>query len=208
MAEIYAVVKETKKISSMTRTIHLQDALSYDEKQAHYFGVTLLNDEGNAADLTGCQVTGKFKRADNATVELNGTVSGNTASLVLAQSCYLAEGRFTLEMYLVKPGTNSTKRNIMRVRGMIEKNSSEPIIDPGEVVPDLDDVVAMMEEMEAAAEDAREAAAEAAASKSVRYDSTQSLTDAQKSTARQNIGAAQISPTDASGSGTGMLIVY
>lgn len=36
----------------------------------------------------------------------------------------------------------------------------------------------------------------------------QSKTTAQKTTARQNIGAAQISPTDSSSSGTGMLIVY
>lgn len=36
----------------------------------------------------------------------------------------------------------------------------------------------------------------------------QSKTTAQKSMARQNIGAAQISPTDSDGASTGMLITY
>lgn len=42
----------------------------------------------------------------------------------------------------------------------------------------------------------------------VLYSKAQSLAGAQKAQARENIGAAQVSPTDFNGSGTGMFIEY
>ena len=49
---------------------------------------------------------------------------------------------------------------------------------------------------------------ESALGAGVRFDTTQTLTDAQKLQGRRNIGAAKISPTDSGGSDAGMLVVY
>ena len=80
--------------------------------------------------------------------------------------------------------------------GTMEITETGNVIQPGTPIPDLPQRLAAIDDMEAAT-----AAANAAASKSVRYDTTQSLTDAEKTTARINIGAAKIYAE-----GTGLMI--
>lgn len=138
--------------------------------------------------------------ADGSTVPLTGTIDGNLAYVELDGECYAVEGPISV---FVKWVNGSPETTLISFFGTVEITETGVVIQPRVPIPDLPQLLASIEEMQEAT-----AAAEAAAEKSVRYDTAQSLTDAQKSTARQNIGAAHISPTDASGSETGMLIVY
>lgn len=155
---------------------------------------------GKAPLALGGNCAGTAILQDGSTVPLTGTISDNEAYVELDNACYQVEGTITVH---VKWVSGSLETTLISFYGTVEITETGAVIQPSTPIPDLPELLASIEEMQEAT-----AAAEAAATKSVRYDTTQSLTDAQKTTARQNIGAAQISPTDSSGSGTGMLIVY
>ena len=156
--------------------------------------------QNGAPVALGGQCAGTAILADGSTVPLTGTIDGNQAYVELDSVCYTVEGQISV---FVKWVDGTLETTLIAFIGTVKLTETGAVIQPGTPIPDIAQLLAAIEEMQEAT-----AAAEAAAEKSVRYDTTQSLTDAQKTTARQNIGAALISPTDASGSGTGMLIVY
>lgn len=170
-----------------------------EEAGAHVFRIAGRTAQGAALPLAGT-VLAKFLRADDVTVDVNGTITDGVISLKMAADCYHAPGRFSVVIYL-SDGVDSVA--VYAAVGKISRGTSGQELDSGAPVPSLVQLQAAYNSALAAA-----AYAEAAASKSVRYDTAQSLTDAQKSQARQNIGAVQISPTDSGGSATGMLIIY
>lgn len=78
-------------------------------------------------------------------------------------------------------------RTILWVEGYVERNISDELVDPGHPVGNIANAIASAQN---AAQEAYLAAADArsAASHSVIYDNTQSLTASQKAVARSNIG--------------------
>ena len=151
---------------------------------AHTWQVACLKND-IPVDLSGASVTAYFLRVDGNAVMVTGEATGNVASVTLTQECYAFAGGLRGVMRITDPETEavvSMAEHAFVVRPAVDAGG---IIDPGEVIPSIDELIAMIDEMEEAA-----AAAEAAATKSVRYDSAQTLTDAQKEQARGNIDAA------------------
>ena len=117
------------------------------DNNAHTWRVTVL-DDGEAAQVTG-SVTGYFVRPDGNTVTVQGSMAGNVASVVLAQACYAQEGDVKAVMRLsTADGAKVTlAAMILPVRNVL----TDSIIDPGEVIPSLDDLlaqIAIMEQLE------------------------------------------------------------
>lgn len=200
MAEINCIINQTVLMSEPTKKIHLREPLAYNNANAHAMRVTVFNDDGNEMDLTGVGVTGSMKRCDNYTVEpINGTVSGNVAEVLLPASCYVVPGRFTFTMNLTG---NGTTRTVLWVEGMVERNTTDSIVDPGTPVSNIDQAIGRANSAASAAETAAASATEAAsdataaASSAVRYDAQQDLTEAQMTLARSNIRAALIEYTE------------
>ena len=104
---------------------------------------------GVPVSLTGVSVIGHFLRADGNTVQLTGTVDGNTAFVRLLASCYAVEGQFTLVIKLSGGGVTGT---IRMVDGTVVNTTNGAVIDPGSVIPDLTDYLAVVEDAEEAAE--------------------------------------------------------
>lgn len=99
--------------------------------------------------LNGTSVVGHFTRADGNTIVINGgAVTGDTAVISLPQACYAVEGTFTLAIKLSGGGVTGT---IRMVDGTVVKTTNGAMIDPGNVIPDLSDYLAVVEEAEAAA---------------------------------------------------------
>ena len=153
------------------------------DDDADRFGVRVFRN-GQPESLTGVSCQGFFRNSQGTNIALTsyGTVSGNVAYVTLPQACYNYEGQFCLAIKLVGGGVTSTVRII---DGIVDNTFTGSAVAPTGSVPTYQEILALYAEMEEATE-----AAEAVVTKSVRYDTSQSLTDAQKAQARTNIGAA------------------
>lgn len=238
---VFCVIDQKMTLEDVTRKVHLAAPLAYDNSNAHSMRVTVFNQDGTEADLTGISAVGSFMRLGGNTVTpINGTVTGNVAEVVLPGSCYVVPGRFrfTLNLCELTPATgindfsaatayskgdlvvyngavyrfttahsagawtgtdavlDGNMRTALWVEGVVERNISGTIIDPGTPVGNIEQAISSAlsaaSTATAAAADATAAAADAtaAASHSVRYDTAQTLEDTDKATARGNIGAA------------------
>ena len=158
------------------------------DNNAHTWRVIVL-DGGEPAQITG-NITGYFVRADGNTVVVTGELSGHIASVTLAQACYAIEGDLRAVMRLkVGESTITLSALILHVRSEI----SDSIIDPGEVIPSLDDLLAQIdacEEATDAANDAADAANQAAQSVSA-VESDVETAEAARVTAEQGRVAAE-----------------
>jgi len=173
------------------------------DNNAYTFTALVANTAEPEAALLAGTVSGTALRPDGTTVALEGvkgaavrqvTLSGQTlnatpCSVTLPQACFAYPGRVLISIKLVD-GTTAT--TVLALSGTVIRTETDAAVDPGEVIPDLAAIQAAASEAVEAAEDATSAAADAraAASSAVRYDTAQSLTDAQKNTAMGNIGAA------------------
>lgn len=113
---------------------------------AHTWRVRVF-DGGRAVALTGATVTGYFVRTDGNTVVVQGSVDGSTAIVTLAQACYAFEGDLKGVMRLTLGGKTVT---LSVLTLMVRKVLTDAIIDPGNVIPSLEDLLAQIEAMETA----------------------------------------------------------
>lgn len=121
---------------------------------AHTWRVRVF-DGGEAVALTGATVTGYFVRTDGNTVAVQGSVEGSTAIVTLAQACYAFEGDLKGVMRLTLGGKTVT---LSVLTLMVRKVLTDGIIDPGNVIPSLEDLLAQIEAMETATAAANTAA--------------------------------------------------
>ena len=155
MAEVYCIINQTIKLADRTHKVYMNEPLAYDNALAHAMQVTVFNDEGEE-DLSGVGVVGSFMKANGDTVSpITGTVSGNTAQVILPASCYVTPGRFKFTMNLSKDGAT---RTVLWAEGHVERNVGGTIIDPGTPVGNISTVIAEANAAATAANEAAEAA--------------------------------------------------
>lgn len=185
MAEVWTITQKVDLARSPVSYNSQPDTLMLPgDNRGHTWRVEVLKN-GLPVDIEGATITGYFLRSDGNTVMVVGSASGNVATVTLAQECYAYSGGIRAVMRCVKDGAiMALADRAFVVRAAIDDGG---IIDPGEVIPSIDDLLAQIDAMEAATADA-----EAAASKAVRYDTAQELTDAQKAIGRGNIDAASV----------------
>ena len=160
MADVYCVVSQSVTLSTPTRKMQLSQPLAYDNALAHAMRITAYNDDGTDTDLTGVGVVGSFLKSDGGTVTpINGTATGNVAEVILPESCYLSPGRFKFTMNLSKDGST---RTVLWVEGMVEKNISGTIVDPGTPVGNIAQAIGNANAAASAASNAATRAEEAA----------------------------------------------
>ena len=177
-------IERTVPLNAAGQPEFLQGTLYATENQAHEF-ILHATQGGEAVTLSGT-VTANFIRPDNETVVMQGTVEDGAAHVTLAQSCYTQTGRFTLTVFVT---IDQVKTALYCLTGNVKQTTTDTIVDPGNVIPDISDIIAEYAAMQQAVTDANAAAdnANAAASHAVRYDTAQTLTDAQKAQARTNM---------------------
>lgn len=155
-----------------------------NENKGHQFVISCIRG-GELQTLTGT-VTARFMRANNTTILIAGNnytgIVDGKAVVTLPQDCYNVPGRFQMTVFLTADGATSC---IYACAGSVQRTQSGELIDSGEAVPSLNELLAQIDACEQATADAQEAASHA-----VRYTDTQTLTDDQKSVARNNISAA------------------
>lgn len=117
-------------------------------------GARVFND-GEYIALGGSCV-GRVIRADGATIQLTGTVSGNLAYVVLDQTCCAVEGPLQVAVCWVQ---NTAVTTLLVAYGTVVNTQTGNAIQPSTPIPDLTELLAEIDEMQAATAAATAAAA-------------------------------------------------
>jgi len=138
----------------LPETIALHGNVFTQDNMANLIGVVLKNDGANV-DIDG-SVVGYAIRADKNTVIINGEKEGNRAWVILPEAAYAYPGPLSVVIRVVN---GDDKTVIGAVSGYVTRSISGSPVDPGHVIPDITELLAMIEECEEAAGDANSAAA-------------------------------------------------
>lgn len=114
-----------------------------NDQMAHVINVSVYRG-GYAVDLTGTSIGGSFIRADDVTVNIGGTVSGNVATITLPANCYTVIGHFSLLIRATGGGVG-TVTSIFRGDGFITQTITGTVIDPQNILPTIEELEAIVE---------------------------------------------------------------
>lgn len=110
------------------------------DNQGNLVGVHVYND-GEPAVLTGT-VSGYVVRADSATVPCEGVLSGNDCSIILPSTAYAIEGQISIVIKLEGDGSTTT---LCAVVAYVYKSTTDTPVDPGTVIPSIEDLLAAID---------------------------------------------------------------
>jgi len=192
------VINKTSFLDAPLTVDSLHGVTFTNENGAHKFVISCMQG-GELKTLTG-SVSARFMRANNTTILLSegyASIEDGKAVVTLHQDCYNVPGRFQLAIF--NTADNSTVC-IYACVGTVQRSQNGDLIDSGDVVPSIDELLAQIEACQtattaatnaaSAANAAAESASTAGESKFVRYDAVQALTASQQAQARANIGAS------------------
>lgn len=138
----------------------LDHLLAMGDDQGDQFNIAVTNGSEPKDLLTG-SVLGYFiklesgkKIADCETVTIFGSSHDNIATVVLPESCYVKPCRFILT---VKVSLDDTRHAVYIAEGAIQQTSTDHLIDPGHNIPDIEELLALIAQIEGAADRADEA---------------------------------------------------
>ena len=158
----------------------LNNTIGSGDKKANRFGVRLFRN-GAPVSAESCTVTGIFMAPDGTRYVISETSytgstgkEGNKAWVQLPEICYAVTGQFCLAIKLTGGGVDGTMRII---DGTVSETGEAGAVVPTSTIPTTEEIIAAYEE------------AVDVIGGSVRFDTEQSLTDAEKATALENIGA-------------------
>ena len=126
------------------------------DAQSNKISVRIL-DGGQAASVSGT-VSGYVIRNDGATVIIDGTLTNNIASIVLPASAYTIVGTISICIRLI---SGNVKTVVGACTGYVYQTSTDTIVDPGHIIPSLDELLAKIAACEAATTAANAAATNA-----------------------------------------------
>lgn len=129
---------------------HLDGMVFSQDVKANMIRVSVFRNR-EPVDLSGGSVSANIIRADGATVVQTGTIEGNVCSVVLPSSAYAVPGQIAI---FVKHSTSvgPTTSTIAAITGYVYKSTTDTIVDPGSVVPNVNQLLAMIEDCEEATE--------------------------------------------------------
>ena len=171
---ITGLIERTVDIDRGVQLTPMNQLFAASDEGAHTLRVSVLA-SGQPLALTGAGIFGYFVRADEETVVVRGTAAGHVATLVLPESCYAAPGRFSL---IVKATFGGERTAIFWGDGFVTRASTDVIVDPGNEIPSLEELLARVAELERATEAADGAAGVANAAAAESRDAAQAAKDA------------------------------
>lgn len=134
---------------------HCESVMFTGDDQGAVVGVYLFNN--GTAYSGGGAVTGAVKRSDGGRVVLTGTLSGNAASVVIPAAALAYAGPIGVQIILT---VGNQKTTILKAVYNVD-DTSGAAVDPGDLVPDIDELLAEIETMQQATAAANTAAANA-----------------------------------------------
>ena len=113
-----------------------------------------VTDGGQAVNLSGT-VVGYVVRGDGATVTVAGQCAGNRAWIELPEAAYAVPGMIQIALRLREGAQRAV---LAACVATVQRTSTDTLVDPGHVVPNLETLLAKLEEMDEAIAEAGDAA--------------------------------------------------
>lgn len=176
-------LERTVSLDTLLQVESLYGVLFNGEKGAHRFLIHVIRD-GEPVTLNG-SISCRFLQPDGGLVTFSGSVSEGAASVTLPQACYAVPGRFSMAIYVTENGATTA---VYAGVGNIFRETGSAIIDPGTVIPSVEQLLSEVEAVQTAI-DQIEAIVEGAVSYSA---DAPALTEEQKAQARANIGGVPV----------------
>lgn len=127
------------------------------DKEAHKIILTACRAAG-VVDLTGAGVMAYVNRNDGTSVVVDGSVEDGKAVVLLPEACYAVNGAVSI---VVKLTMDETRATALWLDGHINRTSNGEVVDPGDVVPSLETLLAEIDNMRTATSEATQAASDA-----------------------------------------------
>lgn len=160
---IHSLIACRRDLDQPLTVTPLRHALVSGDDRGDRFEVTVSR-AGQPVTLDGASVMGYFVRsADGCTIPVTGGASGSAAWVLLPEACYALPGRFTLTL---KASAGAERHALCVWEGAVLRSATDAVVDPGHVIPSLQELLAMIEQMESVTSAAQKATAEANAAKS------------------------------------------
>lgn len=169
------------------KVVHLTGNLFSQDNMANKIGVRVL-DNGVAVSSIGGTITGWVLRQDDSSVMVTGESSGNEAWIILPEEAYGVPGPVSIAIrHTASSAEDSPRTSLAVCTAYVYRTASDTLVDPGYVLPSLEELIAKVEALESRVETAMGTISGA-------------VTDAQ--TARDQAVAAKNSLTGATASAT------
>lgn len=151
-------IKRTVDLAAGVTLDRLDRLFAQDNKDAHIFDITVMSG-GEAVDLSDANIKAYMILADESTVPIEGAghvwVDGNVVSVMLDEHCYVVTGHFSL---IINASLLGSRTAIYWADGTVTRTMTDTIIDPGNVIPSLDELLDKIAEIDKATKAADEAA--------------------------------------------------
>lgn len=132
------------------------------DNKAHGWSVSVY-DGSSEVNVTSASVSAYFNRPDGKAVMVKGTAQNNVATVTLPSECYAFPGVMTGIMKITS--TDASVATMAVSRFIVESGAFGEIVDPGDVVPNLDELLAQLAKLESAIQAAESVRADADAGK-------------------------------------------
>lgn len=127
-------------LSAPVQVQYIKGNVFSQDNNGNLIGVNVYQD-GQPATLSG-SVSASVIRADGATVAVTGVLTGNRASVTLPQSCYAVPGVLSV---VIKLTSGTTVTTLCAVVANVYQSSTDAVVDPGTIIPDINALIAEIE---------------------------------------------------------------
>ena len=178
-------------LAKPSQMIAIPHVFAMGDNESHSFTALVYDSSDPECGLMAGSVSGVVVRPDGATVPLTGekgaevrtirtadgqTVQATACTLTMIQGCFAYPGQIVIVIRLVD-GESQTA--VLVARGTVTRSLTDTTVDPGEIIPDITQLIA---EAEQAAADAESALSQATAV--VSYAAQTGKTNAEKANIR------------------------
>lgn len=155
-------------LAAPSRVISIPHVFAMGDNESHTFTALVYNSRDPECGLMDGSVSGVVVRPDGGTVPLTGekgedvvevtlpdgsTAQATACTMTLIQGCFAFPGQITIVIRLID-GDQATA--VLVARGTVTTSLTDTIVDPGDVVPDITQLLACIEDCQDAAAEARE----------------------------------------------------
>lgn len=132
--------------TDLQKPIRLQELktdLFLNDEAANTFEVEVTNG-GEAVTLTG-DVKGYMIRPDGVTVTIDGTSSGNVASVTLPENAYYYTGRANI---VIKAEAEDNRVTLAAFTAIVYRDQSDSLVDNDRVIPSLSEIMEIVSQID------------------------------------------------------------